>query len=1522
MRRGEPNYKLVALVFGLGILIYLGFVVGQYYVYAPLSLSPGMKADSLKSVKEPVLCKSALLSDSLEKCPTRGGSGPGLECVAPPSGMVGWWTLDNTNTDLVGGNGGIVLDDAIPWTTGKVDNAFLFSPSGGHFVVENSESLNPSSITLDAWIKSNSLSETDYSLIMIKLLENNIDEPSYLIATEPFGDSHRIVCGVRTENGYYTIDGGEGVMDNGQWVHVACTYDQSSGDIKLYINGEEDSTLLWLDENVPLASSNGNFYIGGVDSSISEDGLEFDGIIDEVEVFNRALSSNEIQSIYNADSAGKCKEDDGGVGEINPCSLCPIGILCVDDQCVFPGETCYEPPQGMVGWWPGDGDTRDLINLNHGGFFEGEYRLGKVGRSFHFYSWNDPIRIDHSEDYNFGTGPFTMDAWVKISPYYPGPRHIIGKRRESDLSNAPWTRLFLGGDDGVIVFEFGLGQSIESSPGYNDDEWHHIAGVREADGTTKLYIDGSAVAQGVNHEDVSNDADFTIGRWSHQYEYALRGDIDEVEVFNRALTPQEIWRIYYAGSAGKCKEETNQCGTIYEISDGEQYFGNPDWEWTLANLNLYASTFIDQSTALYGPIVGIQNDFVAEDHNSYVLNEPDYNDPNYYQHTEKWKSPHDYLRFEHQGINPEITTVDNYDKRIQITTKITPIDSTQVQGVPQEFQQYLSNDVNVIELNAVSEQLEPYGTPPVFMKYPYYFLGIGQSTYVEDIPNDDLYYRIRPIEVHDDFSVDFTVQKIDCRVSNPIYPNCEYTQLPEEGFTLQLSQEIEYRQNIISLYASRPYNDQNPYEREWAVVRSVREVDDNYYSDTPPASNKIYVQYFLEGNDPEMDGKALIFYEDYYTGELKFSDWGGDGASGQFYFKDIDFYAEFVNVVLDRTYPLGSPERTITFSSYIDSNINRGYRDEINLNFKADIVNGGELVTGISSLGFSEGSTEPDEVWYCDDWSYQGCQSQVQWIGDEQTDLRTRHGHIIENPSQNSLEDQFVFYVYNYKPFANIYVSKKIVTEYGYEYYNGFTENAEMGSHYFFNYPVSNAYYPTVIVPPSDPDAWNRANLDRYIVEYNGETIESYEALIFGEQSPRTVTSLTERDDSYGSNADILTGKPDSDYYTDNGMKYLAAFSTPVDLTQLSTENVLPLTFLGRDYELVGYIDDHTLQIREACPLIPALCGDGVAEGAEVCDLEDLNGQTCQSIGLGGGELGCYAPNHWLRCSFDTSECLCGNGVLDEGEECDGNIIPGACTDHGFEGGELGCTNFCEIDTSQCTQCGNGVREGIEECDDGNFVNGDGCNEQCMREYCGDNQCNFDSNTNTFETCTSCQVDCGTCSFIPETNVMTYAQDIEIQNIKEGDVVKSYNQFTGEIVPSTVKKVFVHLASEYLLINGELGVTKTHPLFINGEWRAAGVAKVGDVIKKFDGDEEIMTIVPVKERLEVYNLNVDNTHTFFAEGYLAHNKCDPSSCAGQCVDGPNGQFCCGDGICTQGECCPAQNSDCSVSGIRSWSCVV
>jgi len=129
-------------------------------------------------------------------------------------------------------------------------------------------------------------------------------------------------------------------------------------------------------------------------------------------------------------------------------------------------------------------------------------------------------------------------------------------------------------------------------------------------------------------------------------------------------------------------------------------------------------------------------------------------------------------------------------------------------------------------------------------------------------------------------------------------------------------------------------------------------------------------------------------------------------------------------------------------------------------------------------------------------------------------------------------------------------------------------------------------------------------------------------------------------------------------------------------------------------------------------------CGDGFVDPGEECD-SGIGENSCASLGHYNpvGVLLCTS-----LCNFDTTDCggRCGDEDVDagDGEECDGSDLNGqSCQGLGHGGGTLSCGADCRFDRSGCTNaCGNGFPEEGEACDDGNLRGGDGCSAACGLE--------------------------------------------------------------------------------------------------------------------------------------------------------------------------------------------------------------
>ncbi|PYK84022.1 MAG: hypothetical protein DME40_20010, partial [Verrucomicrobia bacterium] len=265
-------------------------------------------------------------------------------------------------------------------------------------------------------------------------------------------------------SGFPYITGGLDVLD-GNFHHIAGSWDGST--MWLYVDGAVQGTVA----NSTPANNTRALNVGfawGAGTPLRF----FRGIVDELEIFSRALSQAEIQAIYGAGSAGKCKPQ------------------------------CTSPPPDMVSWWPGDGNANDIQDSNNGTLQNGAtFAAGKVGLAFSFDGVDDYVDVGT----NIGSigGDISVVTWIKAGPN-PFYQFVAGNRTPT-LPDKGWELACLGdGDGGTIQF-----QASGGAHGYRtglsntrDNHWHHVVGVR-AGGTYSVYVDG-VIENGTGFSDASD----------------------------------------------------------------------------------------------------------------------------------------------------------------------------------------------------------------------------------------------------------------------------------------------------------------------------------------------------------------------------------------------------------------------------------------------------------------------------------------------------------------------------------------------------------------------------------------------------------------------------------------------------------------------------------------------------------------------------------------------------------------------------------------------------------------------------------------------------------------------------------------------------------------------------------------------------------------------------------------------------------------------------------------------------------
>ena len=222
---------------------------------------------------------------------------------------------------------------------------------------------------------------------------------------------------------------------------------------------------------------------------------------------------------------------------------------------------CVTPPSDMVAWWPLDeisGSTSiDLAGFNNSGtHINGPVpATAKVLGGLEFDGINNYVEVlDHAE-LSFGTGDFSFDAWIQTTDS-AGAKDLVDKR----TSSTGFIGYSFFVNDGKLSLQMADGSftNYVSSVFVADGKWHHIAiTVSRADAKGILfYLDGVDTQLGdptLHPGSLNNNGPLRIGSQSFSLAYQFKGILDEIELFNRVLTKEEIVSIYNADAYGKCK---------------------------------------------------------------------------------------------------------------------------------------------------------------------------------------------------------------------------------------------------------------------------------------------------------------------------------------------------------------------------------------------------------------------------------------------------------------------------------------------------------------------------------------------------------------------------------------------------------------------------------------------------------------------------------------------------------------------------------------------------------------------------------------------------------------------------------------------------------------------------------------------------------------------------------------------------------------------------------------------------------
>jgi hypothetical protein len=272
---------------------------------------------------------------------------------------------------------------------------------------------------------------------------------------------------------------------------------------------------------------------------------------------------------------------------------------------------CSPAVSGLVSWWPGDGNTNDIAGTNNATLQGGATATGAgmVGQAFTFDGTNNFVQIPDSP--SLRPTNLTVEAWVLFtsldsagSGAPPGEQYIVFRQnsRSGNFEGFYLGKTRLGSTD---VFGFqatsaaGVNAECDGTTAIATNVWYHVAGVRTPT-SLQIFVNGRLEGSAaISFPQDYGNFPLYFGTTGQSWDRRFKGRLDEVSLYNRGLSSNEIAAIYAAGSAGKCKapnitvqpqSQTVLVGTNVTFTVSATGFGVLHYQWQFNSTNLLGAT--------------------------------------------------------------------------------------------------------------------------------------------------------------------------------------------------------------------------------------------------------------------------------------------------------------------------------------------------------------------------------------------------------------------------------------------------------------------------------------------------------------------------------------------------------------------------------------------------------------------------------------------------------------------------------------------------------------------------------------------------------------------------------------------------------------------------------------------------------------------------------------------------------------------------------------------------------------------
>jgi len=439
--------------------------------------------------------------------------------------LVGWWPLDG-NTDDYSVNNNTGVNTNVTFVNGKIGQAGSFNGTSSFVDIPNSPALNPlKKLSLAFWVYTNEtpngseknfIDKNGYFQYRIGLLSNG---------TRGVHSTIQVTNGTTSTfiNGY----GGAYILPLQTWVHLSYIVDLDAKKISLYVNGVLHNSLniTTITGDLSMVINSNNLWLGRFRTVTTY----FDGFLNDVRIYNHALSQKEINELAKAK------------------------IL----------HYTFNKDESIV--YDGSGFKRNATKGIYPPVISSDSKLGTSSFLFPGSAavTDDVLVVNNSGNFIDGNNGITMSAWINLNSRRATHETFIGKGVHSPGSS--YSLLGISSNKVGVRFRGLSTQDVSSTTTPPLNTWFHLATTYNGS-QVKIYYNGTLeTTQNVTGTITNNLINLYIGTDNARPQYTVDGKMDDVRIYGTALSDADILDMY------QTRAKVDNQGNLYANEFVEDY---------------------------------------------------------------------------------------------------------------------------------------------------------------------------------------------------------------------------------------------------------------------------------------------------------------------------------------------------------------------------------------------------------------------------------------------------------------------------------------------------------------------------------------------------------------------------------------------------------------------------------------------------------------------------------------------------------------------------------------------------------------------------------------------------------------------------------------------------------------------------------------------------------------------------------------------------------------------------------------